>query len=165
VQELERGGGLSVKTLISAVGALGALLIVTGANAQQGKLEAGTLTCSGGEGIGLILGSKKSYSCTFTPTAGPKESYHASVTKIGLDIGVTGKSVMVWTVLTSSSPLKARALTGNYAGASADVAVGVGGGAKVLVGGSQNSVTLQPVSVQGQTGINLAVGVAELSLR
>lgn len=149
---------------ISIIGALAALIVATGANAQA-KIEAGTLTCTGGEGIGLILGSKKSYNCTFNPTSGPKESYHASVTKIGLDIGMTGKSVMVWTVLTSSSPMKERALTGNYAGASADVAVGVGGGAKVLVGGSQNSVTLQPVSVQGQTGVNLALGVAELSLR
>jgi len=153
-----------MKRLISATGAIAALLLATGAVAQV-KIEAGTLTCSGGEGVGLILGSKKSYNCTFSPTSGPKESYHASVTKIGLDIGVTGKSVMVWTVLTSASPIKARALTGNYAGAAADVSVGVGGGAKVLVGGSQNSVTLQPVSVQGQTGINLAVGVAELSLR
>ena len=153
-----------MKKLISAAGTLAALLLATGANAQA-KIEAGTLTCSGGEGMGLILGSKKSYNCTFNPTSGPKESYRASVTKIGLDIGVTGKSVMVWTVLTSASPLKARALTGNYAGAAADVAVGVGGGAKVLVGGSQNSVTLQPLSVQGQTGLNLAVGVAELSLR
>jgi hypothetical protein len=153
-----------MKKLISLAGALAALLLATEANAQA-KIEAGTLTCSGGEGIGLILGSKKSYNCSFKPTSGPKESYRASVTKIGLDVGVTGKSVMVWTVLTSSSPLKARALTGNYAGASADVAVGVGGGAKVLVGGSQNSVALQPVSVQGQTGLNLAVGVAELSLR
>ncbi len=153
-----------MKKLISAAGTLAALLLATGANAQA-KIEAGTLTCSGGEGIGLILGSKKSYNCTFKPTSGRKERYRASVTKIGLDIGVTGKSVMVWTVLTSSSPLKARALTGNYAGAAADVAVGVGGGAKVLVGGSQNSVALQPVSVQGQTGSNLAVGVAELSLR
>lgn len=149
---------------ISIIGALAALVVATGANAQA-KIEAGTLTCTGGEGIGLILGSKKSYNCTFSPTSGPKESYRASVTKIGLDIGMTGKSVMVWTVLTSSSPMKERALTGNYAGASADVAVGVGGGAKVLVGGSQNSVTLQPVSVQGQTGVNLALGVAELSLR
>jgi hypothetical protein len=154
-----------VKKLICSVGVLAALAVAAGANAQQGKLESGTLTCSGGEGVGLILGSKKSYDCTFTAIDGRKEGYRASVTKIGLDIGVTGKSVMVWTVLTSSSPPKPRALAGTFAGASADVAVGVGGGAKVLVGGSQNSVTLQPVSVQGQTGINLALGVAELSLR
>jgi hypothetical protein len=153
-----------VKNFITALGALTVLLVSPTAHAQA-KIEAGTLTCSGGEGMGLIIGSKKSYNCTFSPTSGPKESYRASVTKIGLDIGMTGKSVMVWTVLTSSSPLKARALTGSYAGAAADVAVGVGGGAKVLVGGSQNSVTLQPVSVQGQTGINLALGVAELTLR
>jgi hypothetical protein len=35
----------------------------------------------------------------------------------------------------------------------------------VLVGGSDRTVALQPVSVTGQTGLNLAVGVAELILR
>jgi hypothetical protein len=73
--------------------------------------------------------------------------------------------VMVWTVLGSTTDIEGRGLAGNYAGATADVAIGIGGGAKVLVGGSNKSVVLQPVSVQGQTGLNLAVGVAELSIR
>lgn len=131
----------------------------------QAKLKAGTLTCTGGAGMGLILGSKKSYDCTYVSASGAySESYAASITKIGLDIGVTEKSVMVWTVL-ASTEVRKRGLAGNYAGATADVAIGVGGGAKVLVGGSNNSIALQPVSVQGQTGLNLAVGVAELSIR
>ena len=152
------------KYLAPAAAMLAALAAPIDANAQA-KVEAGTLTCSGGEGMSYIIGSKKSFDCTFSQIGGPKEHYSASVTKYGLDIGMTGKSVMVWTVLSTSSPMKERALSGNYAGASADVALGVGGGAKVLVGGSQNSIALQPVSVQGQTGVNLALGVAELSLR
>ncbi len=132
----------------------------------QAKIKVGTLTCTGGAGIGLVLGSKKSYSCTYSSISGKNlEDYTASITKIGLDIGVTEKSVIVWSVLASADALDPRALAGNYAGATADVAIGIGGGAKVLVGGSNNSIVLQPVSVQGQTGLNLAVGVAELSIR
>lgn len=133
---------------------------------SQSSSEVGTLTCKGGEGVGLILGSKKSYACTFKPTGGAApESYEATITKIGLDIGVTGKSTMIWTVLSSSQNYEPRALAGNYAGATADASVGIGGGAKVLVGGSKNTISLQPLSVQGQTGVNLAVGVAQLKLR
>lgn len=131
----------------------------------QAKIKAGTLTCTGGAGAGLILGSKKTYECTYQSVSGRTERYSASITKIGLDIGVTSESVIIWTVLGSTTDITGRGLSGNYAGATADVAIGVGGGAKVLVGGSNNSVVLQPVSVQGQTGLNLAVGVAELSIR
>ena len=131
----------------------------------QAKINAGTLTCSGGAGIGLILGSKKTYACTYKSASGRHvEDYSASITKIGLDVGVTDSSVIVWTVLASTDALEPRGLTGNFVGATADAALGIGGGAKVLVGGSNNSIVLQPLSVQGQTGLNLAVGVAELSI-
>lgn len=132
----------------------------------QAKIRAGTLTCHGGAGIGLVLGSKKTYACTYTSASGRHvDDYSASVTKIGIDIGVTGESVIVWTVLASTDALEPRALAGNYAGATADASIGVGGGAKVLVGGSDNAIVLQPLSVQGQTGLNLAVGVAEMSIQ
>ena len=146
---------------------LAALSLLGSASAlAQAKIRAGTLTCSGGAGIGLVLGSKKTYTCTYESASGRhSDDYSASITKIGLDIGVTDTTVMVWAVLASTDVIAERGLTGNYAGATADVAVGIGGGAKVLVGGSDNSIVLQPLSVQGQTGLNLALGVAELSIR
>ena len=132
---------------------------------EGAKLVAGTLTCKGKGGIGLIVGSKQSYACSFNPSGKtPPQSYRGTITKIGLDIGVKGETVMVWTVLSSTETLPANALAGKYAGASADVSIGIGGGANVLVGGSKKSITLQPLSVQGQTGLNLAVGVAGLTL-
>ncbi len=153
------------KALVGISTAIATLLLTMSAQAQT-KSSVGTLTCVGGEGVGLIVGSSKSYSCKFAGTDGRvRETYNATVTKIGLDVGVTGKTVIIWSVLAASSALKRRALTGNYGGAAADASIGVGGGAKVLVGGSNDSIVLQPVSVQGQTGINLAVGVAGLNLR
>lgn len=130
------------------------------------KLVAGTLTCKGQGTVGMIIGSQETLRCDFN-VAGPggHERYVATITKVGLDIGVKGQSTMVWTVLSSTSKLARDALVGDYGGLSAQAAVGIGGGANALVGGSNNSVVLQPVSVEGQSGVNLAVGVAGLSLR
>lgn len=157
---------MNSKRIFSAALSIATALSLAGAAAAQNKVTLGTLTCSGGAGPGLILGSKKSYRCRFEPSnAGGTETYTATVTKIGLDVGVTGKSVMIWTVLASSGKTRRGMLAGNYAGAAADVAIGIGGGAKVLVGGSKKSVILQPLSVQGQSGMNLAIGVANMTLR
>jgi len=152
-----------MKKTAATFAALAALVVTAPAFAQT-KVKAGTLTCTGGAGVGLILGSKKSYDCKYVSLSNRSERYTASITRIGLDVGVTGESTMIWTVLAPSEVVKG-GLRGNYVGATADAAIGIGGGAKVLLGGSQNTIALQPVSVQGQTGINLAVGVAELSLR
>ena len=149
---------------LAAMTAAVAAVFATGPAFAQTKVKAGTLTCAGGAGVGLILGSKKTYDCTYVSLSNRSERYTASITKIGLDVGVTNESTMIWTVLAPSDIVKG-GLRGNYAGATADVAIGVGGGAKVLLGGSDDTIALQPVSIQGQTGLNLAVGVAELSIR
>lgn len=133
---------------------------------DEPKLVAGTLTCKGSGSVGLILGSKQSLSCSFQPGGNkPAQAYVGSITNIGLDIGIKAASVIIWTVLASTDQLPSDALVGKYAGVAADASLGLGAGAKVLVGGSKNSVTLQPLSVQGQTGVNVAVGVSGLQLR
>jgi hypothetical protein len=129
------------------------------------RTKAGTLTCDISAGIGLIVTSKKDLTCMFTPSQpGPREVYTGSISKFGLDIGATAGGEMIWAVYAPSTR-KFGALAGRYAGASGEATVGAGVGANVLVGGSDRTVSLQPVSVQGQAGLNLAVGVAELNLR
>ena len=129
------------------------------------RTRAGTLTCDISGGIGMIIASKKEVTCMFTPSGpGPREVYVGSITKFGLDVGATAGGEMVWQVLAPSTR-KFGALAGHYAGASGEATVGAGVGANVLVGGSDRTVTLQPVSVQGQVGLNLAVGVAGLDLQ
>jgi hypothetical protein len=128
------------------------------------RTKVGTLTCDISAGIGLIIASKKNVTCMFTPSQpGPREVYSGSITKFGLDVGATAGGEMVWAVFAPSNK-KFGALAGNYGGASAEATVGAGVGANVLVGGSNRTVTLQPVSVQGQVGLNLAAGVAGLEL-
>ena len=134
-------------------------------NAQApNRTKVGTLTCDISAGIGLIVASKKNVTCLFTPAQpGPREVYTGAISKYGLDVGATSGGEMVWSVFAPSNK-KFGALAGRYGGASAEASVGAGVGANVLIGGSDRTVTLQPVSVQGQTGLNLAVGVAGLEL-
>lgn len=150
-----------------AVLVVAAAVALPGPTMAQGpdRTKAGTLTCDISGGIGMIIASKKEVTCMFTPSApGPREVYVGSITKFGLDIGATAGGEMVWQVLAPSTR-KFGALAGHYAGASGEATVGAGVGANVLVGGSDRTVTLQPLSVQGQVGLNLAVGVAGLELQ
>ena len=150
---------LAALAVVAAV-ALPAPTMAQGAN----RTKVGTLTCDISAGIGLIITSKKDVTCMFTPSQpGPREVYTGSITKFGLDLGATAGGEMAWAVF-APTDRRFGALAGNYGGASAEATVGAGVGANVLVGGSNRTVSLQPLSVQGQAGLNLAVGVAGLDL-
>jgi hypothetical protein len=131
----------------------------------QDRVAAGSLTCDVSAGFGVIIGSRKAVNCTFAPAQpGPVEYYSGTITKLGVDIGVTSAGVIVWLVYAPTGrPIGA--LQGSYVGATGEATVGVGLGANVLIGGSNQTVALQPVSVQGQQGLNVAGGVAELALQ
>jgi hypothetical protein len=141
------------------------LAALTGSAQAQERIQAGSLTCDVSAGIGLIIGSQRNVSCTFTPSLpGPIEYYTGTISKLGVDIGVTGGGVMVWLVW-SPTNRPVGGLSGNYVGASAEASVVAGLGANALVGGSNRTVALQPLSVSGQVGLNIAAGVAGLDLR
>ncbi len=150
------------------MGALAALALATclGPAAAQSGVQAGVLECRGSGSIGFVIGSVHEFTCIFRATGGgPVMPYHGVVRKIGLDLGVTEGSVLGWAGFAPTRDIGPGDLAGNYAGVTAGAAVGVGGNANVLVGGSNSSIALQPLSLQGQTGLNLAVGVAALELR
>lgn len=133
------------------------------ANAQQSRIQIGQLSCSVSAGVGLIVGSQRNVSCNFKPDNGPPEAYTGTMTKIGLDVGVTSGSAIVWTVLAGTDRYVGM-LSGTYTGAQAEATVGAGVGANVLIGGSNRSVALQPLSVQGQVGLDVAAGIGSLEL-
>lgn len=129
--------------------------------------EVGRLECVIHGGVGLLVGSSKKLNCTYTPSDPklPKEDYFGRVNKIGLDVGVTGKALMQWLVLApTKSGYGPGALAGDYTGVSAQATAVVGAGANVLVGGSDRTFTLQPLSVQTQTGVNVAAGITSFHL-
>jgi len=152
------------KTLAAAVAAAAFALAIGPADAQPRQIQVGTLTCSLSASIGLIVGSQKNVNCSFTGQPGdPVENYTGTMTTIGVDIGVTSGGVIVWGVFADSNRYLGM-LTGSYAGATAEFSVAAGLGANVLIGGSNRTVALQPVSVQGQVGLDIAGGIGALEL-
>ena len=133
--------------------------------AQQQYSRSGVLSCAMAPTIGLIVGSRQTMTCQFKSDRGPTERYAGVINRIGLDLGVTAGGAMEWAVMTSAEVPAQGGLAGNYVGGSGDISLGVGVGANVMFGGSNKSVALQPVSVEGQVGINLALGIASLQLR
>jgi Protein of unknown function (DUF992) len=145
----------------------GAALLVSplAAQAKGPSIRVGTLTCEGQGGVGLIIGSQERLICTYQSASGRDvRHFFGTISRVGLDIGIKGKSIIVWGVLASSNQLPDRALVGKFAGVAADASLGLGAGAQVLLGGTRNSIVLQPLSVKGQVGVNLAIGVAGLTL-
>jgi hypothetical protein len=150
--------------ILSAAALAVATLVAAPAQAQQRTTQIGTLNCNVSGGLGLIITSQKSMVCTFTKRRGEREVYTGVVRRFGLDIGATTGGKIVWAVF-APSRVSRGALAGEYAGGSVEATIGAGLGANVLVGGSNRSIALQPVSVGAQGGLNLAVGVADLQLR
>ena len=149
-------------SVLMAAAVLGAVLVMP-ADAQPRRVQVGKLACSISAGVGLVVGSQRNVSCNFQPDGGPPEAYTGTITKIGLDVGFTTGGAMVWGVFTDTNRY-AGMLSGTYVGAQAEATVAAGLGANVLIGGSNRSVALQPLSVQGQTGLNVAAGVGALEL-
>jgi Protein of unknown function (DUF992) len=151
-----------MKKILSAALVASAALFAT-APAQAGGVKIGVLTCQVEGGAGWIIGSSKDVECTFKGTKGRVEYYAGSIGKLGVDIGVTADTRVAWLVF-APGKMKSGSLKGSYTGASAEATVGVGVGANVLIGGFKQSINLQPVSVQAQTGLNVAAGIASLHL-
>jgi len=126
--------------------------------------RAGLLECQGGRNVGFVVGSVASLDCVFRSDGRRPEAYIATVHRYGLDVGVTERTKMTWAVSAPSSRFERGELAGTYGGVAANASFGVGGGGNFLVGGAGNAYALQPISVQGQTGLNVAAGVAGIEL-
>src|SRR5215510_987677 len=127
-------------------------------------VNVGSLNCKVAGGSGFIFGSTKNLSCLFTRTDGKAERYHGVVKKYGVDLGFTEGAYMIWLVF-APGQVKKGALAGNYAGVQGAAAVGLGLGAHVLVGGSNDQIALQPASVEGVQGLNVAAGFGQITLK
>jgi uncharacterized protein DUF992 len=153
---------MRLSTLTIAIAALAAS--VASANAMP-PARAGILQCQGGQNVGFIVGSVTSLECVFQSEGRRPEPYIATIRRFGLDLGVTDQTQFSWAVNAPTGQVGRGELAGNYGGVGANASVGIGGGGNFLVGGPQDSYALQPISVQGQTGLNVAAGVAGLELQ
>ncbi|MDF1607857.1 DUF992 domain-containing protein [Hoeflea sp. YIM 152468] len=159
------------RTKITAAAALAAVVTLgaTSIPARADSVELGLLECAVEGGTGFVFGSSKDLACEYTPAndSEAKEAYFGVVNKFGIDIGVTGATLIEWVVLAQTTDYQYQpgSLAGDYRGVSAEASAAAGAGVNILVGGSEQTFTLQPVSVQAQEGVNVAVGIAEIQLR
>lgn len=151
--------------MVAVVGLLLSTLVTMPAHAAEKiKVKTGYLTCQEAAGWGFVIGSSHSIHCTYTSNKHRTEYYTGSISKFGADIGYLKSAVILWAVAAPTTDLGPGALAGDYGGVQASVALGVGAGANVLLGGFRKSIALQPVSVEGENGLNVAAGIAAMSL-
>jgi hypothetical protein len=152
------------RLMVVAVTAALALATAGAAHARAG-VKVGVLSCHVHGGVGWIIGSTKTANCVFHSSFGGWRDYYiGSITRVGIDVGVTNGARLVWAVF-APGRVKRGSLAGGYAGAGAEATVGIGIGANALIGGFRRSINLQPISVQGQTGLNIAGGIGSLRLK
>ena len=152
------------KSVLAVAGlALGALALAAPTRAQT-TVKTGMLTCHVSSGWGFVFGSTRDLRCVYSGN-GRDENYTGKISKFGVDIGYLKSGVLIWAVLAPSTDLAAGALTGDYGGVTAGASASVGGSANLLIGGSTKSISLQPASIEGDKGINVAAGIAAISLK
>jgi hypothetical protein len=160
-----RNGIKSGVVLALAGAVLGGTLAISG-NAAESGVKAGYLKCDVEGNVSFVFGSSRDVTCTYTPDGkGRVDRYSGTIDKYGVDIGYRENGVILWGVVAPTNDVGPGALAGNYGGVTGSAALGVGAGANVLVGGSEDSIVLQPLSVEGIEGINIAGGIGVLKLK
>jgi hypothetical protein len=156
---------MSIKLAVrSALAAALLGITFTATTPARADVESGMLTCRSPETAGYIVVSARAFNCIFQPAnGGPVQYYQATIYRFGAQIGFSSDITLAWAVFAPTPRVGPGALAGGYGGVSAGAAVGVGVGANGLVGGA-NSFTLQPVSVEGQIGLNVVATVTGLEL-
>ena len=150
---------------LAAAASLGLFAFTQPAAAKEAGVKLGVLQCNQAGGWGFVIGSSRRVNCTFSPTPARVERYVGEINKFGVDIGYQRSGVLIWAVLAPTNNIAPGALQGSYGGVTAGASVAIGVAANGLVGGLGRSFTLQPVSIEGTTGLNVAAGIAGMNLR
>jgi hypothetical protein len=130
-------------------------------------VSVGALSCDVSSTIAMVVRQKQTLRCTFHPAnGGPGELYRGRIDEYGLAIGAVAAGQIVWGVLAPSTygGVPHGALAGTYAGPGAQISIGGGVGANLLVGGTGQAISLQPVALEGHIGVNIAAGVTRVML-
>lgn len=132
---------------------------------KSGGIQAGFLTCNVASGWGFVIGSSRKLRCVWEPEKGVAYYYNGTVGQFGVDVGYHRSSVLLWTVVAATSDKGAKSLEGSYGGVTVQASAGVGAGVSALVGGFKKSITLQPLAISGETGLNAAAGIQTITLK
>jgi Protein of unknown function (DUF992) len=144
--------------------AISCTLLAVPSHAQSNN-KVGVLRCDVSAGIGMILMQKQTMQCAFkADNGGPPDLYSGRIDEFGVAIGEVSAGHLIWGVIAPASGVPKGALAGSYAGIGAEATAGAGLGANALIGGTGRAFSLQPLSVEGQVGINIAGGVTTVTL-
>jgi hypothetical protein len=153
-----------ISKLSGGVAVVLATVVASAVPSHAEVAKIGILSCDVSKGVGEILARKQSLTCQFKPDGGQAETYVGNIDEYGVEIGKVDQGHLIWGVVSAMRGVPRGALAGKYVGVGAGAALGVGGGANALVGGNNKSFSLQPLSVDGETGINIATGVVKVTL-
>jgi hypothetical protein len=154
------------KNAVAAFGLLGAVLTAAAPSVAGPAVRYGVLSCDISGGIGLIFTEKQTMNCAYRPDDGTSpETYVGSIEEVGIELGTTSGGELTWVVVSLERGVPRGALAGTYIGVAANASLGEGFGANDLNGGLNRSYVLQPYSVQTQSGVNFAAGIAKVTLR
>lgn len=153
------------RKLALLLGAVSAIALSVPATAAPHGVKVGILTCHVHSGWGYVVGSSKGMDCSYKPRNRGPDYYTGNISKLGVDIGYTTGGTLVWDVIAPTSDMRPGALEGDYGGATASATIGVGVGANALIGGFDKSIALQPVSVEGNEGLNVSGGIGAVNLK
>jgi hypothetical protein len=152
-------------TLAASLLLIDLLACGSSAHAADAGVKVGVLTCNVAKGWGFIFESTHDLNCSYSPNAGTPTHYTGHIAKYGVDIGYTKEGLLVWGVLAPTRDLAPGSLAGDYGGVTGGASVGVGASANVLIGGSNKTISLQPLSIEGYEGLNVAAGIASITLK
>ena len=154
------------RLLLAPFALVATLAMPAAAQAPQSWTQVGALSCQVDPNVGFIIVGSQSMRCLFTPnTSQEREAYAGALNTVGLNVGISAGGVLGWAVFAPTAGLPHGALAGEYVGVSGDVGIGLGAGVNVLLGGSNRTVALQPISLQGSIALNVVAGVSSLKLR
>jgi len=153
-------------SVIATLAAVGALVSAPALAQDQdhGGVKIGTLSCHESSGWGFIFGSSRAVRCVYSGGDGHVEHYTGDISKFGVDVGYQKSGVLIWSVVAPGPDVGRGDLSGHYGGITAGASVVVGAAANALIGGSHRNIALQPLSIEGTTGLNVAAGIGGIDL-
>ena len=131
---------------------------------DESGAEVGVLTCNTvpDTRLNLLIHSTADITCEFKDSDGSVEHYKGETgIGLGIDLHLAHDETVIFTVLASHFEPGRHQLAGHYAGAKAGVTAGLGAGAALLVGGSDDSIGLKP-AVSHSEGVGVAAGLGYL---
>lgn len=138
---------------------------VTGEAASTGRVESGLLECKGEMATAYGFGSSRGVTCEYRPAMGMNQYYTGTLSRVGLDFGVSDQASMIWMVLATTKQLGPGALAGEYVGFTSGAALGPGFSANVLMAKDATAgIALQPLSVSSDSGLSISIAAAGLTL-